>query len=187
MKFLIAGLGNTGAEYLNTRHNIGFLIADALAASGQAAFAPGRLADVADMKVRGKRVLVIKPTTYMNLSGKAVHYWLQAGKIPVSRLLVLTDDIALPFGTIRIRAGGSDGGHNGLAHLVETLATTAFARLRFGIGNDFPRGGQVDYVLSEWSADEWKRLPERIDTCVEAVRLFLHAGLAETMNRYNNK
>ena len=187
MKFLIAGLGNKGAEYFHTRHNIGFLIADALVASGSADFSTARHAQMAEIKIRGKKVLVIKPATYMNLSGKAVSYWLQAEQIPLNHMLVITDDIALPFGTIRIRARGSDGGHNGLANMIESLQSSTFARLRFGIGSEFPQGRQVDYVLSEWDETEKKQLPERIEKCVDAVKLFIHAGLSETMNRYNNK
>lgn len=187
MKFLIAGLGNVGNEYAHTRHNIGFEIADALAESAGASFVLERHVHKCEFRFRAKNIILIKPTTFMNLSGKAVNYWLQAEKIPQEKLFVITDDIALPFGTIRIRAKGSDGGHNGLASIVESLNTPVFARLRFGIGNEFNKGGQVDHVLGKWNNDEKKLLPERIEKSVEAVKSFISIGLARTMNAYNNK
>jgi PTH1 family peptidyl-tRNA hydrolase len=187
VKYLIAGLGNIGEEYSDTRHNIGFKIADALAHSAKAFFTSDRLAHICEFKYRGRGVTLIKPNTYMNLSGKAVNYWLQQEKIPMENLLIITDDIALPFGTIRIRAKGSDGGHNGLVSIIESLNTTVFARLRFGIGNEFYKGGQVDYVLGKWNDDEKKLLDERIEKSVEAVKSFVSIGLARTMNGYNNK
>ncbi len=187
MKFLIVGLGNIGDEYADTRHNIGFNIADALARSAEAFFYSGRLADKCEFRFRGKTVILIKPTTYMNLSGKAVNYWLQHEKIPAENLLIVTDDIALPFGTIRIRSKGSDGGHNGLTSVIESLNTTVFARLRFGIGNEFFKGGQVDYVLGEWNTEERKLLHERIGKSVETIKSFISIGLARTMNAFNNK
>ncbi|MEO5572648.1 MAG: aminoacyl-tRNA hydrolase [Bacteroidia bacterium] len=187
MKFLIVGLGNIGEEYSNTRHNIGFDIADALAKSAGAFFSSDRLAYKCEFRFKGKNVTLIKPTTYMNLSGKAVNYWLQQEKISSEHLMVITDDIALPFGTIRIRAKGSDGGHNGLSSLIESLNTTTFARLRFGIGNEFNKGGQVDYVLGKWNKEEQNILAERSEISVEAVKSFISIGLARTMNAYNNK
>ncbi|HKR03734.1 MAG TPA: aminoacyl-tRNA hydrolase [Bacteroidia bacterium] len=187
MKYLIVGLGNAGEEYSETRHNIGFKIADALADSAKAFFISGRLAHICEFRFKGRIVTLIKPTTYMNLSGKAVNYWLQQEKIPMENLFVITDDIALPFGTIRIRAKGSDGGHNGLTSVIETLNTTVFARLRFGVGNEFNKGGQVDYVLGKWSEEEKKVLNERIEKSVEAVKSFISIGLGRTMNAFNNK
>ena len=153
MKYLIVGLGNIGAEYAETRHNIGFKVADALAAEAGAVFATGRYGSVAEFRHKGRTFVLLKPSTYMNLSGKAVSYWLKAEKIPQENLLVVVDDIALPFGTIRIRAKGSDGGHNGLKSIAELLGNSDYARLRFGIGGDFPKGFQVDYVLGEWTPD----------------------------------
>ena len=172
MKYLIVGLGNIGAEYAETRHNIGFKVADALAAEAGAVFATGRYGSVAEFRHKGRTFVLLKPSTYMNLSGKAVSYWLKAEKIPQENLLVVVDDIALPFGAIRIRAKGSDGGHNGL---------------RFGIGGDFPKGFQVDYVLGEWTPDERAALPGRIGTAAEAVLSFGTAGLERTMNGFNSK
>jgi PTH1 family peptidyl-tRNA hydrolase len=187
VKFLIVGLGNIGDEYADTRHNVGFNIADALARSAEAFFYSSRLADKCEFRFRGKTVVLIKPSTYMNLSGRAVNYWLQQEKILVENLLVVTDDIALPYGTIRIRSKGSDGGHNGLTSIIESLNTTVFARLRFGIGNEFYKGGQVDYVLGKWNAEERKLLDERIEKSVDAVKSFISTGLARTMNAFNNK
>jgi PTH1 family peptidyl-tRNA hydrolase len=191
MKFLIACLGNIGPEYVNTRHNIGFLVGDALAKElapdESAPFRSDRLADVAHLKFKGKQLVVIKPTTFMNLSGKAVNYWLQAEKISQHSLIVVTDDLALPFGTIRIRKKGSDGGHNGLADIIRTLNTQEFARLRFGIGSDFSKGKQVDYVLGEWSDEEKVTLQERIEKAVQAVKSFVTIGIDRTMTDYNNK
>jgi PTH1 family peptidyl-tRNA hydrolase len=187
VKFLIVGLGNIGEEYYNTRHNIGFNIADALAKSAEAFFSLDRLAYTCTFRFKGKNVTLIKPTTYMNLSGKAVNYWLQQEKISQENMMIVTDDIALPFGTIRIRAKGSDGGHNGLSSVIESINTTTFARLRFGIGNEFNKGGQVDYVLGNWNAEEQKLLDERIEKSVEAVKSFISIGLSRTMNAYNNK
>ncbi|MEP7169367.1 MAG: aminoacyl-tRNA hydrolase [Bacteroidota bacterium] len=187
MKYLIVGLGNVGEEYSETRHNVGFKIADALADSAKAFFTLDRLAQRCEFRFKGRTVTLIKPTTYMNLSGKAVNYWLQQEKIPIENLFVITDDIALPFGTIRIRAKGSDGGHNGLTSVIESLNTTVFARLRFGIGNEFYKGGQVDYVLGKWNEDERKLLSERLEKSVEAVKSFISIGLARTMSTFNNK
>lgn len=185
MKYLIAGLGNIGEEYAGTRHNIGFTVADALA--GETKFKQDRHAFVAEVKFKGRTLVLIKPTTYMNLSGKAVQYWMQAEKIPLENLLVITDDIALPFGTIRIKAKGSDGGHNGLKHIQEILGTTEYARLRFGVGNQFSKGRQSDYVLGKWNEEEQKLLSERVNKCAEAVKAFTTIGIGLTMTNYNGK
>lgn len=194
-KFLIAGLGNIGEEYSFTRHNIGFEVADALAlelnkvkgSSAAKLFHTERLASVYEGRFKGKTLMMIKPTTYMNLSGKAVNYWMQAEKIPVSNILVVTDDLALPFGTLRLKKKGSDGGHNGLSDIIETLGTNEFARLRFGIGSDFPKGKQVDYVLQRWSKQEEALLSERIEKAVQIVKSFVSIGIDRTMSDFNNK
>ncbi|GDX48343.1 peptidyl-tRNA hydrolase [Bacteroidota bacterium] len=185
MKYLIAGLGNIGNEYRDTRHNIGFDITDALAKEAGASFFTERFADYALVKHKGRQVHLIKPTTYMNLSGAAVRYWLQKLDIDKSNLLVLVDDLALPFGTIRIRAKGSDGGHNGLKHITEMLTTDQYPRLRFGIGNTFGKGRQIDYVLGKWNDQEQKQLPELIKKSCEATRSFTTVGLERTMNLFN--
>ena len=187
MKYLIVGLGNIGAEYAETRHNIGFKVVDAVAKEAGALFTAGRYGAVAEVKHKGRTFLLLKPSTYMNLSGKAVAYWLKTEKIPIENLFVVVDDIALPFGTIRIRAKGSDGGHNGLKNIAELLQTQQYARLRFGIGGDFPRGFQVDYVLGTWTDDEQKALPERIELARQVVLSFGTDGLERTMNTFNNK
>jgi len=186
-KFLIAGLGNIGDEYANTRHNAGFLIADAFVKALEGSFRTDRLAEVAEVKFKGKLFVVIKPSTFMNLSGKAVNYWLQAEKLSKASLLVVTDDLALPFGTLRMKGKGSDGGHNGLTSIQETLNSTEYARLRFGIGSEFSKGKQVDYVLGEWGREEKEKLPERIETAVEMIRSFGTIGLERTMTAFNNK
>lgn len=192
-KFLIAGLGNIGDEYTRTRHNIGFLVAERLAAdlnkdeSGGKLFSTDRLVTIHHTRFKGKGVVVIKPTTFMNLSGKAVQYWLQAEKIPVNHLLVVTDDLALPFGTLRMKKSGGAGGHNGLTDIIDTLQTENFPRLRFGIGSEFQRGKQVDYVLGEWSEDEQKILNERIDQAVLMIKSFIGIGIDRTMSDFNNK
>ncbi|MDE5851764.1 MAG: aminoacyl-tRNA hydrolase [Alistipes sp.] len=187
MKYLIAGLGNIGAEYAETRHNIGFKVLDALAGASNTLFTTGRYGDLATLRHRGHSLLLLKPSTYMNLSGKAVRYWMEAERIAPENLLVISDDIALPFGTLRLRAKGSAGGHNGLKNIAELLGTEEFARMRFGVGGDFPRGHQVDYVLGEWTADERAALPERLKVFGDAVLSFATIGLARTMNEYNKK
>ncbi len=187
MKYLIIGLGNIGDEYANTRHNIGFIIADALAGVGKATFKTERYADVARMKYRGKVLVVIKPSTYMNLSGKAVRYWMQAEKIPIENILIITDDIALPLGTLRMRKKGGDGGHNGLCSLIEYLNTQDFARLRIGIGDDFSRGYQVDYVLGKWTKSEEEVMIPKVGAAVEIVKSFIAIGVDRTMSLFNNK
>ncbi len=187
MKYLIAGLGNIGPEYYETRHNIGFMVADALARSGNVTFADGRYGATASLAVKGRKLILLKPSTYMNLSGNAVRYWLQKENIPLENLLVVVDDLALPFGTLRLKGKGSDAGHNGLKHIAATLGTQDYARLRFGIGNGFPRGGQIDYVLGQFDDQERQLLPERIETAADIVKSFCLAGLDFTMNHYNKK
>lgn len=186
-KFLICGLGNIGDEYANTRHNIGFTILDVLVKTSGIHFATDRLADVAEYRFKGKTFILVKPSTYMNLSGKAVNYWLQAEKISIENLLILTDDIALPVGALRLRAKGSDGGHNGLKSITELMHTADYARLRFGVGNNFQKGQQSDYVLGEWSAEEMQILPERIELAIETIKSFGTIGVQRTMSVYNNK
>ncbi|MBN2637558.1 MAG: aminoacyl-tRNA hydrolase [Bacteroidales bacterium] len=187
MKYLIAGLGNIGAEYDNTRHNIGFVVADALVNELTGSFKTERLASVANVKYRGKNLVVIKPTTYMNLSGKAIKYWLDKENIPLSNLLVILDDLALPTGTLRMKKKGGDAGHNGLTDIIMKLGTETFPRLRVGIGNDFPRGYQVDYVLGTWSKSETDILIPKVEAAVEMIQSFVHQGIDRTMNIYNNK
>jgi PTH1 family peptidyl-tRNA hydrolase len=187
MKYLVAGLGNIGKEYANTRHNIGFDILDALAGASNISFKDKRYGFVAEMKHRARTYILLKPSTYMNLSGNAVRYWLRKEKLAVENLLVVVDDIALPFGTLRLRAKGGDAGHNGLNHIQTILGTTQYARLRFGIGNDFYSGQQVDYVLSGYSEEQEKMLPERIEMAGEIIKSFGVLGLERTMNMYNNK
>ena len=187
MKYLIACLGNIGAEYENTRHNIGFKIADRLAQDLEATFTTSRLAQMAEMRFKGKTLVVIKPTTYMNLSGKAVKYWLNEEKIPMENLLVVNDDIALPLGTLRLRKQGADGGHNGLTDIIEKLGTNVFCRLRFGLGDDFPRGRQIDFVLGQWKASEEPIVDEKVDMAVEIIKSFVTQGPDRTMNQYNKK
>ncbi len=187
MKYLIAGLGNIGQEYANTRHNIGFIVADALAMDGKVSFSAGRYADVANVKFKARTLVVIKPSTFMNLSGKAIKYWLDKEKIPLENLLVITDDLALPIGSLRLRAKGGDGGHNGLIHIIETLDTSDFARLRIGIGDDFAKGYQVDYVLGKWTKSEEEVMIPKIKTAVEIIKSFATIGLSRTMNVYNKR
>ena len=186
-KFLIIGLGNIGVEYSNTRHNIGFKILDALAGASNISFEPHRYAETAKLKIKGRPIVLVKPTTYMNLSGKAVNYYLQAEKVAPENLLVLTDDIALPFGTLRMRKKGSDGGHNGLKNIIQSLNSSQFTRIRFGVGNEFSKGKQVDYVLGEWSPEEESQLKERIDVSLEMIKSFISTGAAQTMTLYNGK
>ncbi len=187
MKFLIAGLGNIGPEYAETRHNVGFKVADALSGASDALFNTERYGDVSRLKFKGRVLIVLKPSTYMNLSGKAVRYWLQEEKIALENLLVVTDDTALPFGKQRLRAKGSDGGHNGLKNITELLGTDAYARLRMGIGNDFGPGQLVQYVLGPWTPEQSTALPERLDVAIKTIESFVTAGPALTMTRYNNK
>ncbi|UMY66585.1 MULTISPECIES: aminoacyl-tRNA hydrolase [unclassified Flavobacterium] len=186
-KFLIAGLGNIGAEYAATRHNIGFLILDYLAEKEGLSFETVRLGALAKYSLKGRTFFLLKPNTYMNLSGKAVKYWMDAEKIPAENVLVITDDLNLPFGTIRIRGKGSDGGHNGLKNINLVLNSQDYPRFRFGISDAFKKGQQVDYVLGEWSADERALLPPRLDLACDIIRSFGLSGLAHTMNTYNGK
>ncbi|MDP4935759.1 MAG: aminoacyl-tRNA hydrolase [Salibacteraceae bacterium] len=187
MKFLIVGLGNPGSEYSETRHNIGFKVLDALAGASNIIFSPGRLGDIAEIKYKGRILVLVKPSTFMNLSGKAVNYWMQEEKIPVERTMIITDDLSLPFGKMRIKGKGSDGGHNGLKSINATLNTQEYPRLRFGIGNNFGQGQQVDYVLGKWNEEELKTLEERIKIAAEATFSFTTAGLPRTMNMFNNR
>lgn len=187
MNYLIVGLGNIGAEYADTRHNIGFSVLDALAGASNIAFAPDRYGSVARVRYKGRTLVLLKPSTYMNLSGKAVRYWLDREKIDRANLLVVVDDIALPFGTLRMRTRGSAGGHNGLKSICELLGTEEYARIRFGIGGEFARGQQVDYVLGRWNDEERKLLPERLKLFGEAILSFAAIGAERTMNLYNKK
>ncbi len=187
MKYLIAGLGNIGPEYAETRHNIGFMVMDRLAAEADLTFESGRYGNTATLRHKGRQFVMLKPSTYMNLSGKAVRYHMDAQKVPLDRLLVVTDDLALPFGRVRLRGKGSDGGHNGLRSIQEILGTTQYPRLRVGIGSNFPSGTQVGYVLSPFSEAERGDLPQIISFCAKAVLSFGTAGLSRTMNDFNKK
>lgn len=187
MKYLIVGLGNIGDEYHNTRHNIGFRILDALAEASNISFETARYGDVARMRLKNKQLVLLKPSTYMNLSGNAVRYWRDKEGIAVDHILVLVDDLALPFGAIRIKPSGSDAGHNGLKNIAQMLGTQAYPRLRFGIGNDFPRGCQVDYVLSRFTPEQDRQLDERVPVAVDAIKEFVLAGIQNAMCKYNNK
>ncbi len=186
-KFLIAGLGNIGDEYAGTRHNIGFDVLDCLAKETGVIFRNERLADVAEIKHKGKTLVLIKPTTYMNLSGKAINYWMQSEKIGTENLMVVVDELALPLGKIRIGPKGSDGGHNGLKNIQEILKTTEYPRLRFGISNEFSKGHQVNYVLGKWNGEELIALEPRIKIATEAIKAFAFIGLQRCMNEFNNK
>ena len=187
MKHLIAGLGNIGDEYRNTRHNVGFMVLDAAAAASGISFKDSRYGFVASMRHRNAELILLKPSTFMNRSGNAVRYWLQKEKIALENLLVITDDIAIPTGSIRLRASGSAGGHNGLTSIGEILGTDQYARLRVGIGNNFPKGGQVNYVLGEWSPEELLVIEKRMPLEVEMILSFALAGCELTMTAYNRK
>jgi peptidyl-tRNA hydrolase, PTH1 family len=187
MKYLIIGLGNPGAEYTNTRHNIGFAVLDALVAKQGVAFSPDRYADRTEFRHKGKTFICIRPQTFMNLSGKAVRYWMEKENIISERAFVITDDLALPFGKIRLRASGSAGGHNGLSSIIDTIGTEAFPRLRFGIGSEFSRGRQAEYVLSPWNKEEAAVIAERITICCEAILDFGLMGIGHAMNAFNTK
>lgn len=186
-KFLIVGLGNIGEKYTDTRHNIGFKILDHLASKEGLTFESLKLGDVATYKFKGRTFILLKPSTYMNLSGKAVQYWLIKEKIPLENLLIITDDLNLPFGNLRLKTKGSDGGHNGLKDIQDKLNTTKYNRFRFGISDTFSKGRQVDYVLGEWNEEEDQKLPERIDKSIELIKSFGTAGINNTMNTYNGK
>lgn len=187
MKYFIAGLGNIGSEYANTRHNIGFVVAEAFAQNSNVKFEPGRYGDMAQIKYRARNLMVLKPSTYMNLSGNAIKYWITKENIPPENLLVIADDLALPTGTLRLRAKGGDGGHNGLSSIIEQLGTTEFPRLRIGIGNEFSKGSQVDYVLGQWTREEEALMIPAIKKAVEIIQSFVFVGLARTMNDHNTK
>jgi len=187
MKYLIVGLGNIGDDYSDTRHNIGFTVLDALAKASNTSFIDKRYGSVVTIKFRGRDLVLLKPSTFMNLSGNAVRYWLQKENISVENLLVIVDDIALPLGSFRLRPKGSDGGHNGLSHITTVLATDEYARIRIGIGNNFRRGSQVEYVLGTWDKEEKKILDERIPVIIEMIRSFGTAGLELTMTSFNKK
>lgn len=186
-KFLIVGLGNIGSEYDETRHNIGFKILDFLAEQEDFTFESAKLGAVATFKHKGKSVVCLKPSTYMNLSGKAVKYWMDKENIGLDNILIITDDINLPFGTIRLKGKGSDGGHNGLKDIQNVLQTTSYNRFRFGVGSDFGKGQQVDYVLGKWDTDQQKAMPERLKISTDLIRSFIFAGAKNTMNQFNGK
>ncbi|RKS96289.1 aminoacyl-tRNA hydrolase [Chryseobacterium defluvii] len=187
MKYLIVGLGNKGAEYENTRHNIGFKVAEKIAETLETPFQTTNFGWMAEGKYKGRKVLVLKPDTYMNLSGNAVKYWMQKENIPLENVMIITDDLALPFGTLRMKMKGSDAGHNGLKNIQEVLQTQNYARLRFGISADFSEGRQVDYVLGTWSEEEKEKLQERIDKFSKACLSFVFAGIQNTMSAFNGK
>lgn len=186
-KFLIVGLGNIGAEYVNTRHNIGFKVVDHFARKESLSFQTAKLGEVAEFKIKGRTLILLKPNTYMNLSGKAVQYWMEKEKIEKENILVITDDLNLSFGTVRIKSKGSDGGHNGLKNIQLVLNSVDYPRFRFGISDEFKKGRQVDYVLGEWNEDEKSKLPERLDLAAEIITSFALAGLNNTMNTFNGK
>ena len=186
-KFLIVGLGNIGAEYVNTRHNIGFKVVDFLAKKESLSFETVKLGALAEYKFKGRTFLLLKPNTYMNLSGKAVQYWMEKENIPLENIMIITDDLNLSFGTIRIRKKGSDGGHNGLKSIQAILNTSDYIRFRFGISDEFKKGKQVDYVLGEWNDAEKIALPERLELASEIIKSFGTAGLENTMTAYNGK
>ncbi|MBC3756934.1 aminoacyl-tRNA hydrolase [Hyunsoonleella sp. SJ7] len=186
-KFLIVGLGNIGEKYQETRHNIGFKVLDHFASKEDVSFETQKLGDVAIYKLKGRTFIFLKPSTFMNLSGKAVQYWLTKEKVPLENLLVVTDDLNLPFGSIRLKTKGSDGGHNGLKDIQDKLNTTKYNRFRFGISDAFSKGRQVDYVLGEWTEDEYSKLPERLDKSLELIKSFVLSGVNNTMNTFNGK
>ncbi|SDS28579.1 aminoacyl-tRNA hydrolase [Gramella sp. MAR_2010_147] len=186
-KFLIVGLGNIGPKYENTRHNIGFRILDELAREKEVTFETQKLGDVASFKFKGRTFILLKPSTYMNLSGKAVNYWMQKEKISIENLLIVTDDLNLAFGTLRLKTKGSDGGHNGLKDIQAQLNTTKYNRFRFGISDEFSKGNQVNYVLGEWGDDEESKMPERLKTSAKLIQSFGTAGVSNTMNTFNGK
>ncbi len=187
MNFLIVGLGNIGSEYAKTRHNIGFRVLDALAGASNIAFEDKRYGFVATLKVKNQTLTLLKPSTYMNLSGNAVRYWMNEKRIPLENLLVVVDDLALPFGQLRMKPGGSEAGHNGLRHITSVLGTQQYARLRFGIGNNFPRGGQVDFVLGEFGPEDLEQMEARLEAAGEMVKTFALSGIQFTMNHFNKK
>lgn len=187
MKYLIVGLGNIGPEYAGTRHNIGFMILDAFAKASNITFSTERYGDIGRGRLKNKQVLLLKPSTYMNLSGSAVRYWMVKENIPLENILVLVDDIALPFGAIRLKTRGSDAGHNGLKDIARQIGTEAYARLKFGIGNDFARGCQIDYVLGRFTSEQEEALPARLEIAAQCVSEFVLAGAQNAMCKFNNK
>jgi PTH1 family peptidyl-tRNA hydrolase len=187
VKYLIAGLGNIGPDYVHTRHNIGFDVVENLAANLGVTFSNGKKVTVAEARHKGRSLIIIKPTTFMNLSGEAIRFWLQDQKIPTENLLVITDDLALPFGSLRMRPAGSSAGHNGITSIIECLNTDKFPRLRFGIGSDFPKGRQVDYVLGKWTIEEEAVLPEKLKLAEDFIKSFVTMGIQPTMNALNKK
>ena len=186
-KYLIVGLGNTGPQYVNTRHNIGFMLVNHFAETRGIVFETRKLGALANYNFKGRKFLLLKPNTFMNLSGKAVKYWMEKEKIPMSNLLVISDDLNLPFGTIRLKTKGSDGGHNGLKDIQNKLNTNQYCRLRFGIGDEFTKGRQVDYVLGHWNDSEFSNLGPRLELGTKAIESFVMAGVIDTMNVYNGK
>ena len=188
IKYLIVGLGNIGPEYHETRHNIGFMTVDSLAKTNSAPpFIDGRYGVTTNFTIKGRQLILLKPSTFMNLSGLAVRYWMQKENIPLENVLIVVDDLALPFGTLRLKPKGSDAGHNGLKNIQQLLGTQEYSRLRFGIGSDFPRGGQINYVLGKFPPEELQEMPEKIKRAVEIIKSFCLAGVQNTMNQYNNK
>ena len=187
MKYLIVGLGNIGSEYAGTRHNIGFRVLDALAKASNLVFEDKRYGAVASLSLKGQQLVLLKPSTYMNLSGNAVRYWMNKENVPLERILVVVDDLALPFGALRMKPSGSDAGHNGLKNIASILGTQAYARLRFGIGNDFPRGGQIGFVLGQFTEEDLKTMDERVGPACQMIKSFCLAGIQITMNQFNKK
>ena len=187
MKYLIVGLGNIGNEYQDTRHNIGFTILDAFAKASNVFFTENRYGSTCEVKIKGRTLILLKPSTFMNLSGNALRYWMQKENIEMENVLIVVDDLALPFGTLRLKPKGSDAGHNGLKNIQEILGHNNYARLRFGLGNDFSKGQQIAYVLGKWTNEQSEILPERAERAVEMIRSFCLAGLELTMTQFNNK
>ncbi len=187
MKYLVVGLGNIGEEYEQTRHNVGFEVLDAIAKNNGESFKDERYGAVATVKFKSRQLFLLKPNTYVNLSGRAINYWMQKEKIPLENLLVIVDDLALPFGSLRLKTKGGDAGHNGLKSIQSSLGTAAYSRLRFGIGNEFSKGRQVDFVLGKWSDEEWSALLERTKVAEDIVKAFATIGAARTMSQFNNK
>ena len=187
MNYLVAGLGNIGAEYHNTRHNMGFIVLDAWKEASGTVFSSGRYGSIAEVSNRGDKFFLLKPSTYMNLSGNAIRYWMQEKKIPVERLIVICDDLNLPFGTIRMRAGGSAGGHNGLKNIEETIGTNQYTRIRLGIGNEYKKGQQIDFVLGSLSEEELKRMGEISSRVIEGIKLYSKEGIGKAMTTLNAK
>ncbi len=187
MKYLIVGLGNIGNEYQNTRHNIGFTLLDAFAGASNVFFADNRYGATCEVRLKNHTLILLKPSTFMNLSGNALRYWMQKENIPIEQVLILVDDLALSFGTLRLKPKGSDAGHNGLKNIKDILGHDVYARLRFGIGSDFPKGRQVDYVLNAWTSEQASKLPELCEKAIEIIKSFCFVGVERTMNLYNNK